>query len=67
MIIPMKKVTLLCLAQERVSTLDQLRRLGLMQLEQEKLPETVDVASLTKESADAEKAINMIQISLQEA
>ena len=64
MIIPMKKVTLLCLAQERVSTLDQLRRLGLMQLEQEKLPETVDVASLTKESADAEKAINMIQMAV---
>ena len=62
MIIPMKKVTLLCLASERVAALDQLRRLGLMQIVQDKTPETDKVASLTRDVADAEKAINIIRM-----
>ena len=62
MIIPMKKVTLLCLASERVAALDQLRRLGLMQVVQDKTPETDNVTALARDVANAEKAINIIRM-----
>lgn len=62
MIIPMKKITLLCLEQDKTGSLEQLRRLGIMQLTAGKTPETADVAQLSKTSADIEKAINLIRM-----
>ncbi len=61
MIIPMKKVSLLCLEQDKSEALEQLRKLGLMQLIPAAPPESADIAVLTKSVADAVRAEMLIQ------
>ncbi|MFA6717215.1 MAG: hypothetical protein WC082_00475 [Victivallales bacterium] len=55
MIVPMKKVSLLCLASERETTLRELRHLGVMHILVEKLNETEDRADMQSLLAEAEK------------
>ena len=61
MIIPMKRVALLCLEQDKTSALKELRKLGVMQLIPSAVPpETEDVTSLSHAAADAAKAAGII-------
>ncbi len=60
MIVKMKKVTLLCLEQDKNTVLDKLRALGVMQLSYAKKPESADVDSLNRQCANAEKAYQIL-------
>lgn len=60
MIIPMKKVTLLCLEQDKNAVLEKLRSLGVMQIKYAKTPESDDVTALTKQSSEAEYAARLL-------
>lgn len=62
MIIPMKRVALLCLEQDKTSALENLRKLGVMQLLPAAAPpETEDVGRLSRAAADAAKAAGIIR------
>ena len=61
MIIPMKKVTLLCLEKDKAVSLEHLRELGLMQLDSMPVPEKGDAAELADSVARTEKALNLIR------
>lgn len=56
MIIPMKKVTLLCLEQDKISVLNRLRDLGIMQIEFDQTPDSENIAALKKQLAETERA-----------
>lgn len=56
MIIPMKKITLLCLDSDKVRTLEALRDLSIMHTTVSANVETGDVATLTKRLADVNRA-----------
>lgn len=56
MIVPMKKVTLLCLEQDKARVLAQLRGLGVMQLQYAKTPDSADVASLVRRIGELTRA-----------
>ena len=56
MIIGMKKAVLLCLEKDKVNALEELRSLGLMQIEYAKAPDTESVSAHAKNVADCEKA-----------
>ncbi len=62
MIVPMKKVTLLCLEQDRTAVLENLRDLGVMQLEYAKQPESADIKTLSGTVAEIEKAMLILQM-----
>ena len=61
MIIPMKKVTLLCLEKDKAVSLEHLRELGLMQLDAMPVPEKGDAADLAESVARTERALNLIR------
>ena len=61
MIIPMKKVTLLCLEKDKAVSLEHLRELGLMQLDSMPVPEKGDAAELADSAARTERALNLIR------
>ena len=56
MIIPMKKITLLCLDTDKVRTLEALRDLSIMHTAVAANVETADVATLSKRLADVNRA-----------
>lgn len=56
MIIPMKKITLLCLDSDKVRTLEALRDLSIMHTAVAANVETADVATLSKRLADVNRA-----------
>ena len=60
MIVKMKKVTLLCLGQDKTDVLEHLRELGVMQLEYAKAPETDDVAARTRRLAEVSRAAMLL-------
>lgn len=60
MIVKMKKVTLLCLEQDKTDVLEQLRELGVMQLEYAKTPETDDVTSQTRRLSEVSRAAMLL-------
>ncbi|MBO5682098.1 MAG: hypothetical protein J6T08_10350, partial [Lentisphaeria bacterium] len=60
MIVKMKKVTLLCLEQDKTIVLNKLRDLGVMQIEYAKTPESTDVAQLTATLSSAERALQIL-------
>lgn len=60
MIVPMKKVTLLCLEQDKISVLERLRGLGVMQIEFAQTPESDDISALKKQLSSTEKAIQFL-------
>ena len=61
MIIPMKKVTLLCLAAEREASLREIRFLGAMHIVVEKLKESDDRADMQTLLANAEKSARCLE------
>ena len=61
MIIPMKKVTLLCLEKDKAVSLEHLRELGLMQLDPMPIPEKGDAAELADSVDSAERAISLLR------
>ncbi len=60
MIVPMKKITLLCLDTERVAALEKLRELGVMHVDLASRVESESVAVLAQTLADASKAYNIL-------
>ncbi len=60
MIVPMKKITLLCLDSERVAALEKLRGLGVMHVDLASRVESESVAVLSQAIADAAKARNIL-------
>ena len=60
MIVKMKKVTLLCLEQDKTIVLNKLRDLGVMQIEYAKTPESTDVTQLTATLSSAERALQIL-------
>ncbi len=62
MIVPMKKVTLLCLEQDKKSVLEQLQELGVLQLKYAKQPESQDVAEISAQISSIEKALMTLQM-----
>lgn len=60
MIVPMKKITLLCLEQDKTAVLEKLRDLGVMQLRYAKTPESADVTALTGELNSTERAAMLL-------
>jgi len=63
MIIPMKKVALLCLEKDKAVSLEHLRELGLMQLDSIPVPEKGDAADLADSVACTERALGLIRAS----
>lgn len=61
MIIPMKLVTLLCLEQDRASAVDGLAGLELMQLCRTAPPATKDVAAVSAQLNECERAIGVVR------
>jgi len=61
MIIPMKKVTLLCLAAEREATLREIRHLGALHIAVEKLKESDDRSNTQILLANAEKGARCLE------
>ncbi len=61
MIIPMKKVTLLCLAAERETSLREIRYLGALHIIVEKLNETDDRAEMQGLLANVEKSVRCLE------
>ena len=61
MIIPMKLVTLLCLEQDRSAAVDALAGLELMQLCRTAAPATKDVAGISAQFAECERAIGVVR------
>ena len=61
MIIPMKKVTLLCLASEKEASLRELRFLGAMHLVVDKLKESDDRVEMQTLLANVEKAVRCLE------
>ena len=60
MIIPMKKVALLCLASEREKTLREIRYLGVLHIAVEKLRDTNDRVEMQTLFADVEKCMRCL-------
>lgn len=60
MIVPMKKVTLLCLADDTNATLDALRDLGIIHLRHVRDPGSDDLVRLREEHARATLALNTL-------
>jgi V/A-type H+-transporting ATPase subunit I len=60
MIVPMKKVTLVCLETERESALTHLRDLGVMHLQPENSGSTPELQSLTEIWCSIQKAVNVL-------
>ena len=61
MIIPMKKVTLLCLAAEREASLREIRYLGALHIVVEKLNESDDRADMQTLLANVEKSVRCLE------
>ncbi|MBU8901943.1 MAG: hypothetical protein KOO69_04315 [Victivallales bacterium] len=61
MIIPMKKVTLLCLAHERETSLREIRYLGALHIVVEKLKDTDDRTAMHSLLADVEKSVRCLE------
>ena len=61
MIIPMKKVTLLCLAHERETSLREIRYLGALHIVVEKLKDTDDRMAMHSLLADVEKSVRCLE------
>lgn len=61
MIIPMKKVTLLCLASEKEASLRELRFLGAMHIVVDKLNESDDRSEMQSLLANVEKAVRCLE------
>ena len=61
MIVPMKLVTLLCLEQDRSAAVDALAGLELMQLCRTAPPATKDVAAVSAQLAECERAIGVVR------
>ncbi len=59
MIIPMKKVTVLCMSSEKSNSLEELRELGLMHVDAEKV-DSVELSEILLEKARTEEAINLL-------
>ncbi len=59
MIIPMKKVTVLCMSSEKSNSLEELRELGLMHIDAEKV-DSVELSEILLEKARTENAINLL-------
>ena len=64
MIIPMKKVTLLCLEKDKAVSLEHLRELGLMQLDSMPVPDHGDAVELSDSVARIERALGLIRASV---
>ncbi len=60
MIVPMKKITLLCMDSERVAALEKLRGLGVMHVDLAARVESESVAVLAQAISDAAKALNIL-------
>lgn len=60
MIIKMKKAVLLCMEQDKITALEKLRELGVLQVEYAKSPDTESVGAAAKNIADAERAHALI-------
>jgi len=60
MIIPMKKVTLLCLVAEREASLREIRHLGALHIVVDKLNESDDRADIQSLLADVEKSVRCL-------
>ena len=60
MIVPMKKLSLLCLAEQRESTLEALRELGVMHIAYEQQSHSEDRVKLEAEAAALEKINNLL-------
>lgn len=60
MIVPMKKVTVLCLASAREATLEHLRELGVLHLEHVKPPENDAVEAARKDLAYYRRALEVL-------
>lgn len=60
MIIKMKKVTMLCLEQDKTQVLNDLRDLGVMQIKYAKAPESADVTGLTATLSNTERALQIL-------
>jgi len=56
MIVKMKKVTLLCLEQDKTGVLDRLAELGVMQLKYARVPESDDVSGKTRRMTEVNRA-----------
>lgn len=61
MIIPMKKVALLCLASEREATLREIRHLGALHIVVEKLNESDDRANMQTLLANVERSVRCLE------
>lgn len=61
MIVPMKKVTLLCLASDKLNTLEQLRALGMMHVTPVSKQLASDTTELSLLRAECEKAYLLLQ------
>ena len=61
MIIPMKKVTLLCLEKDKAVSLEHLRELGLIQLDPIPVPEKGDAAELAGSVESTERALALLR------
>ena len=66
MIVKMKKITLICLAAERESSLEQLRDLGVLHLSHIKTPESADLNKARAELALATTVTNILQAAQKE-
>ena len=60
MIIKMKKVTLLCLEQDKTAVLEKLRALGVVQIEYAKQPDSAEVATLSATLSNVERALMIL-------
>jgi len=67
MIVPMTKITVLCLESDRTRTLEVLRDLGVLHLVPVKPPVGSDIESLRHKEAEAEKAITTLGAYAREA
>ena len=61
MIVPMKKVTLLCLESQKVSALEKLRDLGMMQLDITGKAESEESQKTGKAFQDAKQVYNLLE------
>ena len=60
MIVPMKKITLLCLESDKLATLEKLRALGIMHTVPAQKSEAEDALELMRKLSDAERAAGVV-------
>lgn len=60
MIIPMKKVNILCLASDKENSLEKIRELGILHVEYEKLADSKDRAELVTKFANLERTSGIL-------